>query len=44
MGQSTTGFHSATKGLIDELMKRVNEAAAQNSGDQNVEDMPLFPG
>ncbi len=33
-GNLYTGFHSATKGLIDELMKRVNEAAAQNSGDK----------
>ncbi len=33
-GNLYTGFHSATKGLIDELMKRVNEAVAQNSGDK----------
>jgi hypothetical protein len=28
-GNLYTGFHSATKGLIDELMKRVNEEAPQ---------------
>jgi hypothetical protein len=33
-GNLYTGFHSATKGLIDELMKRVNEEAPQNSGAQ----------
>ena len=33
-GNLYTGFHSATKGLVDELMKRVNEGAAQNSADK----------
>jgi hypothetical protein len=28
-GNLYTGFHSATKGLIDELMKRINEQSAQ---------------
>lgn len=32
-GNLYTGFHSATKGLIDELMKRVNEQLAQSSAD-----------
>jgi hypothetical protein len=33
-GNLYTGFHSATKGLVDELMKRINEEAARISGDQ----------
>ncbi|HYW37891.1 MAG TPA: hypothetical protein VE957_07245 [Terriglobales bacterium] len=32
-GNLYTGFHSATKGLIDELMKRINEDSA-HSGDK----------
>jgi hypothetical protein len=30
-GNLYTGFHSATKGLIDELMKRVNEQPGEQS-------------
>lgn len=29
-GNLYTGFHSATKGLIDELMKRINEQSAES--------------
>lgn len=32
-GNLYTGFHSATKGLIDELMKRITEQSPQASGD-----------
>jgi hypothetical protein len=31
-GNLYTGFHSATKGLIDELMKRINEQSPQTLG------------
>jgi hypothetical protein len=33
-GNLYTGFHSATKSLIDELMKRVNEETVEGSGDK----------
>lgn len=32
-GNLYTGFHSATKGLIDELMKRINEQSPQPTSD-----------
>lgn len=32
-GNLYTGFHSATKGLVDELMKRINENPTKPSGD-----------
>ena len=31
-GNLYNGFHTATKGLVDELMKRINEEAKRVSG------------